>query len=113
MPPVFIIIFESNLNRRFDMEIESTLYRGVIECINNTIKHAKAKTVTIKIVDTGEQINMQYMDDGIGFDLHETLALKKGLGLFNLQNRFQNIGGEIEMYSKPGQGVNYQMIVSI
>jgi signal transduction histidine kinase len=64
------------------------------------------------MIDKGEQIQIQYLDDGIGFDLDETLGLKKGLGLFNLQNRIQYIGGKIDMYSKPEQGVNYQMIVT-
>lgn len=107
------INFESNMNRRFDIEIESTLYRGLIECMNNTIKHAGATTVTIRLVDTGDQIHVQYVDDGIGFDLEETLFVKKGLGLFNLHNRIQTIGGKIEMYSKPEHGVNYQIIVPV
>ena len=107
------IAIESNINRRFDMEIESALYRAISECINNTIKHSCAKTITINMIDKGEQIQIQYLDDGIGFDLDETLGLKKGLGLFNLQNRIQYIGGKIDMYSKPEQGVNYQMIVTI
>jgi len=107
------IIFESNINRRFEMEIESALYRAVIECINNTIKYAGAKTIYISMVDTGKQIQLQYLDDGIGFDFEETLTLKKGLGLFNLQNRIQNIGGKIDMSSKPGHGVEYQMYVTI
>lgn len=107
------INFESNIDRRFDMEIESTLYRGIIECINNTIKHAGAKTVSVSIVDTGEEIYVQYLDDGNGFDLEETLSLKKGLGLFNLQTRIENIGGKIEMNSKPEYGVNYQIIVPV
>ena len=107
------IIFESNINRRFDMEIESALYRAVIECINNTIKYAGAKTITIGIDETNGQLLLQYRDDGIGFDVEETLTLQKGLGLFNLQNRIQNIGGKIDLFSKPGHGVEYRMYVTI
>ena len=83
------------------------------ECINNTIKYAGAKTITIGIDETNGQLLLQYRDDGIGFDVEETLTLQKGLGLFNLQNRIQNIGGKIDLFSKPGHGVEYRMYVTI
>jgi signal transduction histidine kinase len=59
------------------------------------------------------QLQLRYMDDGIGFDIKETIAMKKGLGLFNLQNRIQTIGGKIKMLSKPGKGVDYRIVVNI
>lgn len=107
------IVFHSNLSRRLGNEIEAAIYRAIIECLNNTVKHSGAKNVTIGLIDTGEQLQVQYRDDGIGFDLEEALAIKKGLGLFNLQNRIQNIGGKITMYSQPGKGVDYQIKVNL
>ena len=107
------ITFQSNASKRVYMEIEAAIYRATIECINNTIKHAAAKNVTIVLNDTGSQLQLQYSDDGKGFDLEEALAAKKGLGLFNLQNRIQTIGGKITMFSKPGKGVDYRIVVNI
>lgn len=105
--------FNYNQSRRLGSEIEAAAYRAIIECVNNTIKYAQAKSINIDLVDTGKQLLIQYQDDGIGFDLEETLAVKKGLGLFNLQNRIQNIGGKIALYSEPGKGVNYQMTINL
>lgn len=107
------IEFNYNTSRRLDSEIEAAVYRAIIECINNTIKYAQAKNITIDLTDTGNQLLIQYQDDGIGFDVQETLAVKKGLGLFNLQNRIQNIGGKILLFSEPGKGVNYRMVIDI
>ena len=107
------ISFESNIDRRIDMIIESALYRAIIECINNTLKHALANNITIGLHDTGNQLLLQYRDDGIGFDLNETLTLQKGLGLFNLQNRIHAIGGKLTMSGNPGKGVDYQIVVNI
>jgi len=107
------IVFESNSHRRFEIEVEAALYRALIECINNTIKHAKASNIYIKLYDTGSQLQLQYRDDGAGFDMVETLTVQKGLGLFNLQNRIQTIGGKITMLSKPGNGVDYQIVVNL
>lgn len=107
------IDFESDLKRRLDDEIEAAIYRATIECINNSIKHAKASNISILINDADSQLLMHYHDDGIGFNLEETLAKKKGLGLFNLQNRIQTIGGKITLFSKPGQGVDYQITINL
>lgn len=107
------IEFQSNLSRRIEMEIEVALYRAIIECVNNTIKYAKARHIYLKINDTGNHIQLQYRDDGKGFDIVKILLEKKGLGLFNLQNRIQTIGGEIKMFSKQREGVNYQINIPV
>jgi len=107
------INFESDLTRRLGDEIEAAIYRATIECINNTIKHARASNITIMLIDADSQLLLHYRDDGVGFNLDETLAIKKGLGLFNLQNRIQTIGGKITMYSNPGHGVDYQISVNL
>jgi signal transduction histidine kinase len=110
---VIHISFEHHISSRLDSEIEAALYRAIIECINNTIKYARAKNININLSDRDAQLRLHYCDDGIGFDLPETLAVKKGLGLFNLHNRIQNIGGKITLYSEPGKGVDYQIIIDI
>jgi len=110
---LYHIVFESNSTKRFDVEIEAALYRAVIECLNNTMKHSRAKNIYILLEDLGNQIQLKYTDDGIGFDIPETLALQKGLGLFNLQNRIQTFGGKVDMNSQPGNGVDYRFTVDI
>jgi PAS domain S-box-containing protein len=107
------ITFDSDLKRRLGDEIEAALYRAIIECLNNTIKYGNAGNVSIMLNDADSQLLLHYKDDGIGFNLSETLAMKKGLGLFNLQNRIRTIGGKITLYSEPGKGVDYQITVNI
>jgi len=63
--------------------------------------------------DAGNQLQLQYRDDGKGFDIVKILLNKTGLGLFNLQNRIQTIGGEIKLFSKPHEGVNYHINVPV
>ena len=107
------IVFECNTQRRIGAETEAAIYRAVIECINNTMKYAQANNIYIILKDSGTQIQLQYKDDGIGFDISETLAKQKGLGLFNLQNRLHTIGGKVDLYSEPGKGVNYVFTVDV
>jgi signal transduction histidine kinase len=107
------IDFQSNLTRRIEIEVEIALYRAIIECVNNTIKYAKAAHIYIIINDKGKEILLNYKDDGVGFDIEEAKFIKKGMGLFNLQNRIETIGGRIKMSSKPQKGVDYHIIVPI
>ncbi|MEI7503330.1 MAG: ATP-binding protein, partial [Paludibacter sp.] len=105
--------FQSNMERRVDAEIEAALYRAIIECVNNTIKHAQANSIEIKLNDTGSQILLNYKDDGIGYNYEKVIGEHKGLGLFNLKNRIQTIGGNLKMMSEPGKGVDYQIQVNV
>jgi signal transduction histidine kinase len=107
------IEFESNTNRRFDGDVEASLYRAIIECINNTLKYANAKNIFIKLNETGSQIQLQYKDDGSGFDIAKAIDEHKGLGLFNLQNRLHTIGGKVDLKSEKGNGVDYLFTVDI
>jgi PAS domain S-box-containing protein len=107
------IVFESNYKIRVNDEIEATLYRAVIECLNNSIKHSGAKRITIQINETVDLLHIIYTDDGVGFDVSEKISENKGLGLFNLQNRINTVGGRLIMNSKPDSGVEYQFFINI
>ena len=95
------------------MEIEVACYRVLIECINNTLKYANATTIGITIQLTDNHLQLVYRDDGEGFNLSKALSEQKGLGLFNLQNRIQTIGGILDMISEPGGGVYYTIQIDL
>lgn len=78
-----------------------TLYRIIQEQLNNIIKHAKAKNVTILLRLTTGNILLQMKDDGVGFDLKK---VKRGLGLTNIANRAELFGGHVLMTTSPGNG---------
>jgi PAS domain S-box-containing protein len=109
----FNIVYESNTKRRIGAEIEATIYRAVIECINNSMKYARANNIYINLTDSGNQIQLRYKDDGLGFDIAEALSKHKGLGLFNLQNRLHTIGGKVTLSSEQGKGVDYLFTVNV
>jgi signal transduction histidine kinase len=53
---------------RFDQQKELILFRIVQELLNNIIKHAKAKTITVELNYSPEGLLAQIRDDGKGFD---------------------------------------------
>jgi PAS domain S-box-containing protein len=105
------INFETNCKSRFEMEIEVAIYRAAVESINNSVKYAQAKVIDIRLNETLYELQLEFKDDGIGFNIDKMLNEHKGLGLYNIQNRIRSINGIVKMGSEIGKGVYYQFIV--
>lgn len=82
-------------------EIEHQLYRITQELINNTLKYARAKHVSIDLLRRDGKMILMYEDDGIGYDLSK---IKRGYGLRNIEIRIQSVGGTVEFDSMPNAG---------
>lgn len=94
---------KSNLKERLNKDTEVTLYRVAIELINNTLKHANASKVFISL-NIKNNIQLDYTDNGIGFDLNDYQENSRGMGLFNITNRVKSLNGKIEIISKINEG---------
>jgi len=98
----FKIHFEHNrIPPGMSPKLKIAIYRIIQEQINNTIKHAEAKNVAIRITTIKEQVIVTINDDGKGFDPG---IKKKGIGLTNILSRTQLFNGHIEIKSAPGKG---------
>jgi len=94
-----------NDSRRYDNLVEITLYRVLMELINNSIKHASAKNIDIVFKEINSLLVILFKDDGVGFDISKTLKDPKiGMGLNNIINRVKSIQGICEFQSEPGNG---------
>ncbi|UCH14630.1 MAG: PAS domain S-box protein [Bacteroidales bacterium] len=102
--------FKTSLKERLNENLEITIYRIVIELINNTLKYADASKVDIILLKNGN-ILLTYSDDGKGFNVDKTLKKKKGMGLHNLKTRIESVNGTYNMYSAPGKGVKLDVII--
>ena len=85
--------------------IEVTVFRVLIELINNTIKYAEAKNVNIEINKDKSILLIQYTDDGQGFNYEKTFTDKKGFGLININSRINSLNGKLNIQSKIGKGL--------
>ncbi len=95
----------SNLKSRLQYITEFTLYRTIIELINNTIKYARADKISVVFTEDNRVLDITYSDDGQGFDYDNTLENNTGFGLINLENRIKKIGGKYIYQSEAGKGV--------
>jgi len=92
--------------RRLPGEVETALYRVVLEALHNTQKHARARHASV-ILDRRDNHAMVIVeDDGIGFDAAALLnRLPPGrLGLLGMRERLALVGGSLEVESTPAVG---------
>ena len=89
---------------KWDLMSNSTkinLYRIIQECLQNINKYANADTITIKFKKAENNLVLEIIDDGIGFNVNRS---KKGIGLQNIRSRAHECNGTVEINSKMGEG---------
>jgi signal transduction histidine kinase len=74
----------------------------VKEALNNAVKHAQAAEVWLRVNADGNALRIEVEDNGCG--MAEPSTDRKGHGMENLQNRTAQIGGQLDVQSRPGQG---------
>jgi len=87
---------------RLNMEMSRNLIMIFKEALNNALKYANAKNVTMEVtLKNKNTMHIVLKDDGEGFDVH---AAKKGNGLANMQTRAERLRGKLYIDSRPGKG---------
>ena len=97
------------LEQRLDPVIETVCFRVAQEALNNVVKHAKARTVTVELTqnDAEQQLHLSVRDDGVGFDvasIREQAVRGSSLGLLSMEERATLADGGLEYDSTPGRG---------
>ena len=101
---------------RFDFDTEINLYRLVQEGLNNIKKHAEARHAKIDMVLTAPKIFLSIEDDGKGFDVETMLGPpqeQKRMGLRNMKERVNLLGGEMRIQSRPAEGTRIFITVPV
>ena len=80
---------------------EESLYFITTEALNNSLKHSKAKKVTVSLDRVNGDVELNVEDNGQGFDQEQLTA---GMGLKNMQDRAELLGGGIVFRSEEGKG---------
>ncbi len=88
---------------RLPRAIEPELYRIAMEALNNLVRYARAKKVTVELRARSGWVFLEICDNGVGFD-REKARLSGGMGLFNMEQRAHQVGGRLEITSSPGVG---------
>ena len=84
-----------------DDDLKLNIYRVIQEQINNIIKHADPKNVSVTVIAKNKIIYLTVTDDGKGFDMEKR---RTGIGISNMMNRVESFNGKTEIVSSPGNG---------
>jgi PAS domain S-box-containing protein len=105
------IKFNSTFEQRFNINLEAAIYRIITELINNSLKHAEASLIEIflKFNTHLKTITVEYSDNGIGFNLYETLKMNKGFGLVNIKQRISAFDGLVNFDTSPKKGLKVKI----
>jgi signal transduction histidine kinase len=88
-------------------DVRVTLFQGARELLFNAVKHARARTVSVRVECGRAEVRVRVEDDGIGFAAHEFWSNPKamtGFGLFSVRERLESLGGRLDTDSWPGGG---------
>lgn len=99
-------------NINLEQTTSITVYRIVQELLNNTLKHASAKSSIVQLTHSNGQLTLTVEDDGKGFD---TLILKqsKGIGWTNIQHRLDFLKAQLDVSSEQGKGTSVHIEFNI
>jgi signal transduction histidine kinase len=89
---------------RIEENTEMSIYRIILELLNNIVKHAAAEKVSIQLIKYPAYINLMVEDNGRGFNYNKAFEEKKGIGLGNILSRVEYMNGSVEIDSSPGKG---------
>jgi signal transduction histidine kinase len=98
---------EEGLLRALQKRLDSVEQRSGVK---SELIVTSAQKVTININCSGDLIEMEVSDDGIGFDVDSILE-KGGIGLTNMQERAAKLGGFFQVSSTPGKGTKIKFRV--
>jgi signal transduction histidine kinase len=88
------------------------LYRIAQEGINNALKHAEAKHLTISLyANGGKALVLSIHDDGRFLNNGEAPSSLSGNGLRNMQRRAQELGGTVKFNPDEEQGTSLEVSV--
>jgi signal transduction histidine kinase len=99
-------------NDRLGQDVEIAIYRAIQEALNNVVKHAQARNISVVIDRSAEELRIVVEDDGNGFDFQkfsQSESRHSKLGLSVMEERLTLLGGSLAIESETGHGTSLFM----
>jgi ligand-binding sensor domain-containing protein/signal transduction histidine kinase len=87
------------------------LLLAVKETCNNVVRHSEATEVWLRVASENHHFTIAIEDNGKGFSGQAASAGSDGL--FNIRQRMEELGGDLEVTSSSGNGTNVKLIVGL
>ena len=93
------------------VEVKHALYRIAQEALGNTVKHAHARRVDVRLEARRHAVVLEISDDGAGFDPGGVFP--GHLGLRSMHERALAVGGSLQVTSSCGQGTRIRVKIPV
>ncbi|MDB9954580.1 ATP-binding protein [Flavobacteriaceae bacterium] len=87
--------------QKINQIVKANLYRIIQEALQNIVKHAQAKNVSLFFKVDEQKLAVEIKDDGVGFD---NRLKRRGIGVKNMKSRIKKLNGVFTILSKPTEG---------
>ena len=106
---------QSENDLRLPDETTALLYRTAREALRNTVRHAQARTVRVRVARDDGRVTLSVADDGEGFTPEDALErpAEGHFGLQMLSDQVRDAGGTFEIDSTPGHGAKLSVEVPV
>lgn len=102
-----IIHLQYDFEEKMDKEYQLNWFRMIQELVNNTLKHADANTINMRLFSKNNRLHLHYSDNGKG--LSEGSNAPEGLGIQNLKSRLNLMQGEFYLPDTKGKGFEIKL----
>lgn len=113
---LYIAMNIDNKPKPLDENMQYFLFRATRELLMNVVKHAQTSQVQLEIKRENNQIQIDVIDDGKGFDANTSFPgvnANSSFGLFSIRERLARMGGNITINSVPGQGTHVTLVAPL
>jgi signal transduction histidine kinase len=107
-----VVEFSTDAGERLPAPVETALFRIVQEAVNNVMRHAHAKHVSVSLTRGVDHVKLDVADDGQGFDV-QLPRPGKHVGLWSMRERVEQLGGQFEVHSAPDRGTTVTTVVPL
>lgn len=99
-------------HQRYSQNIETALYRITQESLTNAAKYAETSRVDVQITNLPNLLILIVADEGKGFPIGKK-STTSGLGLYDMKERAESIGGSFSIQSEIGKGTRIEVRVKL
>ena len=107
------IAVEVDGERRLDARTEQGLFRIAQEALGNSLKHAGARRVDLRVAMPDGRVAISVCDDGEGFEPDVARRRSGRLGLTSMQERAEALGAELSIDSSPAAGTTVSVVLAV
>ncbi|MEA3340329.1 MAG: histidine kinase [Chloroflexota bacterium] len=103
-------------DKSLDRNIQGVIFYIIDEAIGNARKHAQAQRIQVRLYLQDNVFIAEVADNGRGFDVDavQTRYDERGsLGMVNMYERADMVGGKLEVVSEPGKGTRITLSVPL